>query len=177
MGGLIEYDSRNSQFNPQSGFFYRAEFNWFDESIGSDIDYTSYRLKALNYWKLPRDFSLGFRFQYDGVSAPGDERLPPYVPPAISLRGIPAGRYQGLDVAEVELQVNYKYKNRWFFSAFTGLGRAADSFSELKEADNEFTKGVGFRYMVARRYGFVMGIDVARGPEETAFYIQSGSSW
>jgi hypothetical protein len=35
----------------------------------------------------------------------------------------------------------------------------------------------GFRYLIARRLGIYMGIDIARGPEETAFYIQAGSAW
>ena len=39
------------------------------------------------------------------------------------------------------------------------------------------SKGVGFRYLIATRYGFVMGADIARGPEDTAFYIQAGSTW
>ncbi|WVM87807.1 hypothetical protein ULG90_23320 [Halopseudomonas pachastrellae] len=37
--------------------------------------------------------------------------------------------------------------------------------------------GGGFRYLVAERYGFWMGAEMERGPEESAFYIQAGSSW
>ena len=35
----------------------------------------------------------------------------------------------------------------------------------------------GFRYLVAKRYGFEMGLDVAWGPEDTVFYIQGGTAW
>jgi len=31
--------------------------------------------------------------------------------------------------------------------------------------------------MIAKRYGFEMGLDIARGPEETVFYIQGGTAW
>ena len=37
--------------------------------------------------------------------------------------------------------------------------------------------GVGFRYLIARRLGMYMGADIAKGPEDTAFYIQAGSAW
>ena len=37
--------------------------------------------------------------------------------------------------------------------------------------------GAGFRYLIARKLGLYTGIDVARGPETTAFYIQVGSAW
>ncbi|MAB43247.1 MAG: glyceraldehyde-3-phosphate dehydrogenase, partial [Pseudomonadales bacterium] len=48
---------------------------------------------------------------------------------------------------------------------------------DLGAASSVSNLGGGFRYLVAERYGFWMGADVARGPEESAFYIQAGSSW
>jgi hypothetical protein len=33
------------------------------------------------------------------------------------------------------------------------------------------------RYEIARKFGLHVGIDVARGPEDTAFYLQVGSAW
>ena len=57
------------------------------------------------------------------------------------------------------------------------MARAADSFTDLGGSENIDSYGIGFRYVVARRYGFVMGLDVARGPEDTAIYIQAGSTW
>jgi hypothetical protein len=37
--------------------------------------------------------------------------------------------------------------------------------------------GSGFRYLIARQLGLKMGIDVARGPENWAFYIVFGNTW
>ena len=37
--------------------------------------------------------------------------------------------------------------------------------------------GAGFRYKIARLLGLQMGVDVARGPEDWAFYIVFGSAW
>jgi hypothetical protein len=36
---------------------------------------------------------------------------------------------------------------------------------------------VGFRYLIARLLGIHAGLDVARGPEGNAVYIQVGSPW
>jgi hypothetical protein len=38
-------------------------------------------------------------------------------------------------------------------------------------------KGVGFRYLLARRLGLAAGIDVAWGPEKAAWYLSFGNSW
>ena len=80
-------------------------------------------------------------------------------------------------MATGEVELTYKLNNRWKLSTFTGVARAADSFNDLGAAESVSNIGVGFRYLIAKRYGFWMGSDIARGPEETAFYIQAGSTW
>jgi hypothetical protein len=37
--------------------------------------------------------------------------------------------------------------------------------------------GGGFRYLMARKLHMHVGIDVARGPEDTAVYLQMGHAW
>jgi hypothetical protein len=54
---------------------------------------------------------------------------------------------------------------------------AADSFGDFDKAPSRATKGVGMRYMMARKLGMHAGIDVAQGPEDTYWYIQVGSAW
>ena len=126
---------------------------------------------------LRERFVFGLRMQVDGVDADDVNSLPPYVPPYISLRGVAASRYQGVSVGVAEAQVDYKITPRWKVGLFTGMGRAADTFGDLSDAENINSVGVGFRYLMARRYGFAMGLDVARSEEESAFYIQAGSAW
>ncbi len=177
VGVNAEYDSVDNKFNPGSGYDWSGKITWFDDTIGSDVDYTAYNVTGLNYWPLSEKFNLGLRVQYDGVSVDDNERLPPYVPPFIDLRGIPKSRYQGNAVAVAEVQLGWNINYRWTMIGFTGAGRAAESFSDLSDASTESTYGAGFRYLIAKRFGFVMGADIARGPEDTAFYIQAGSTW
>ena len=177
LGLVLEYDSRDNPFNPQHGYYYSSNYTVFDDAIGSDYDYSSYQLSGLNYWELNDQWNLGLRVQIDGVNARGGDDLPPYVPPFIDLRGVPKSRYQGNRVGVAEIQLDYKINQRWKLGFFTGTGRAADDFSDFSDAEEVNTIGGGFRYMIARRYGLVMGVDVARGPEDTALYIQTGSTW
>ncbi|GAB3271183.1 BamA/TamA family outer membrane protein [Parahaliea aestuarii] len=177
LGAVVEYDSRDNPFNPQQGYYYTANYTVFDGAIGSDVDYDSYQFAGLNYWELNERWNLGVRLQYDAVRASGNEALPSYVPPFVDLRGIPKSRYQGEAVGTAEVQLDYKINMRWKVGVFSGMGRAAEHFNDLGSADNVDTIGAGFRYLIARRYGFAMGLDVARGPEESAVYIQAGSTW
>jgi hypothetical protein len=177
LGFILEYDSRNNPMSPSKGYDYQFEVTRFDEGIGSDVDYNSYHFEGLNYWSLSKHFDFALRLQYDAVDADDDQELPTYVPPSIDLRGVPAMRYQGNSVALGEIELTYKLNKRWKFNTFTGTGRAAQSFSDLNDSDSAENYGIGFRYLIAKRYGFSMGADIAKGPEDTAFYIQAGSTW
>ncbi len=177
LGVLAEYDSRDNPMAPLNGLYYTANYVWYGDSIGSDVNYGSYTLEGLNYWNVNEHFNFALRMQYDGIDAGDSARLPPYVSPYVDLRGIPAVRYQGKSVALAEVEATWKASLRWRFNFFAGGGRAAESISELSDAEVANSYGAGFRYLMARRYGMTMGIDVARGPEDTAWYIQAGSSW
>ena len=174
-GLTLEYDSRDNFFSPTDGLKYEFNYLWFDDVIGSDIDYTLTELTALNYFKLPEHWRTAIRVEANYVDSA--QTLPPYATPYISMRGIPAARYQGQSVAMSELEVAYRINLRWEVSAFAGVGKATDSFSDFSDSASRVSRGAGFRYLIARRYDFNMGIDIAKGPEDTVFYIQAGSAW
>jgi hypothetical protein len=174
-GLTLEYDSRDNFFSPTDGLKYELNYLWFDEAIGSDVDYTLTELTALNYFKITEQWRTAIRVEANYVDS--EQILPPYATPYISMRGIPAARYQGQSVAMSEVELAYRINLRWEVSAFAGVGKASDSFSDFSDSDSRVSKGGGFRYLIARRYDFNMGIDIAKGPEDTVFYIQAGSAW
>jgi hypothetical protein len=106
-----------------------------------------------------------------------DGLLPPFATPAIELRGIPALRYQGNYVAVAEAELTWQIDSRWAVLGFAGSGRAANSFDDLKDGPSRVSKGAGFRYLIAKRYGFEMGMDIGIGPEDNVIYIQGGTAW
>jgi hypothetical protein len=97
--------------------------------------------------------------------------------PFIGLRGVPVLRYQGelTMLAETEQFVNV-YK-RWSLVGFGGAGTTVPSLDDMNIGETAWNAGIGFRYLLARLLGLQMGMDIARGPEEWAFYIVFGSAW
>lgn len=175
IGLTLEYDNRDNIFSPEQGIKYEVNHLWFNEKISSDITYQLTEMSALHYVKLNKNWRTAARVEVNYANA--DDFLPPYATPYINMRGIPAARYQGKAIAQAELELIYKLNFRWELNAFTGIGRASNQFSDLKENSSKVTQGLGFRYLIARRYGFKMGIDIAKGPEDSVFYIQAGSAW
>ena len=175
LGAVLEFDKRDNFFSPHAGYRYELEHLWFRDFFGSDIEYELASLIGLNYWNVGKKFRAALKVAVDYAST--DSLLPPFATPSIELRGVPAMRYQGNFVGAVEAEITWQVDDRWSVLAFGGSGRAANSYSEFKDAPSRVTKGAGFRYLIAKRYGFEMGLDVARGPEENIFYIQGGTAW
>ncbi len=149
--------------------------NWqfFEKYFGSDYDFTKLKIYGYGYVPVHKRVVLGFRL--DGKFTDGD--VPFFQLPYISLRGIPAMRYQGKHTITGEVEARWNVKGRWSLVGFAGGGRAVMSLSDLNDTNPKYAGGAGFRYLLARLFGMQAGIDVARGPDDWAFYIVSGSYW
>lgn len=91
--------------------------------------------------------------------------------------GIPALRYQGTSVLVAETEIRWSPHPRLGLVGFLGVGKAADSFSDISDAPSHVTRGMGVRYFVARKMGMHFGIDAAKGPEDTHLYLTFGQAW
>ena len=97
--------------------------------------------------------------------------------PYVSLRGIPALRYQGEAAGAVELEGRYDISPRWAAVAFTGAGFVSTDDPLYDDPDNIFTVGAGIRYQLFKEQNVWVGLDIAEGPEESNWYVQLGHPW
>ncbi|MEZ8096503.1 BamA/TamA family outer membrane protein [Photobacterium swingsii] len=167
------YDNRNNQFSPDEGTKAGIKTSFHDKRVGSDFNYTEYQAYINHYQPINGQWTVAVRADVKSI----DGEAPFYAKPFIDLRGIPAMRYQGDDMGLAEVQVNYALDSRWTLLGFTGAGQVNDNSSQNTDEKIHQTYGGGFRYLVARQLGFKAGIDVAKGPDEWATYIQFGSAW
>jgi hypothetical protein len=172
LGLVIDYDTRDNIFTPNSGVFLEAEAAFARGALGADSNFETLYARGFA-WRPAGDFVLGIR---------GDARLsrgdvPFYAEPYVVLRGVPAVRYQDRNALVTEGEVRWNATPRWALVAFGGLGKAYGRRQSWSEADTVVAGGLGFRYLVARKLGLYAGLDVARGPEDTAIYIQAGGAW
>ena len=140
---------------------------------GDDFDYEEFQWELRQYFTFKEKWTFAWRL--DGATTDGE--VPFYLLPSIRLEGIPLNRYQGPTAATVEIRGGYNFTPRWRVLAFTGAGRTADNVSDLGSATSRTAVGAGFRYMIAKILGLQVGLDVARGPEETYVYLVTGSAW
>ena len=102
--------------------------------------------------------------------------MPFFAKPYVALPGIAVLRYQAR-AAVVETEVRWNVTRRWGVLGFIGAGKATANACSWSEAETPVAKGAGVRDLIARKLGLYAGVDVARGPEKRAFYIQVGAAW
>jgi hypothetical protein len=169
----LTFDSRDNAFTPLDGTYVEGSCGVFREGLGGDHEFERARLTLLHYLELGNDLSLGLR----GEAAATFGDTPFYLQPYIALRGAPAMRYQGEQMALIESELRWQFWNRWSAVGFLGTGSAWNEVEELEDKQSVITGGTGFRYEIARAYGLHLGLDVAFGPEGAAVYVQVGSAW
>lgn len=174
LGATLQYDSRDNLFSPTTGWSAELQLrqHW-GKFRDRDFSYTALDADSKYYFRKGDDWNFGWRVK----GSFSGEDTPFYALPFISLRGIPMARYQGEQVLSTEVEARYAIDGRWSVLGFGGVGRAASADEKLSKSTDRWSGGGGFRYLIARQLGFQTGIDVARGPEEWAFYLQFGSAW
>jgi len=172
-GVQLIYDTRDNLFTPTRGLYSETSAIVFDEAFGGSRNFQRYEQMLLGYWTLSPTVTLGARGDYQQVE--GD--APFYARPYIYMRGIPAMRYPGERVGVVEGEVRWQFLGRWSVVAFGGVGSARIDEGPAPRTKTAGAGGLGFRYEIAHKFGMHVGVDVARGPDDTAVYLTVGNAW
>lgn len=172
-GLQLTYDSRDNVFTPTRGVYAETSLMAFDRAFGASRDFQRFAQVAMAWWPAAPRVTGAVRADYQ--QATGD--APFYARPFIALRGIPAMRYPGDRMASFQAEVRWQFHGRWSAVAFGGAGTARIDDGPAQRTKNAAAGGLGFRYEIAHRFGMHVGVDVARGPEDTAVYLQVGNAW
>jgi hypothetical protein len=171
---ILKYDSRNNIFTPTQGLYSETSYLVSRDSFGATVDFERLHETFLAWQPLPHDITLGERADYAWAST----STPFFLRPYIQLRGVPAMRYQGDEVASLEVEARWQFYGRWSAVPFAGIG-ATDVRHAVSESNGQTigSGGIGFRYELASKFGLHAGLDLAHSPGTTAVYIQFGNAW
>lgn len=173
LGAALQFDGRDNIFTPDKGIRVQTDFFWSDKALGSDYQAWRINLSAIGYYPLAKTLIGGLRIE--GEQALGSP--PFYLQPGINMRGIPAARYMGKTSIVSELEFRWDLYRRWSLMGYGGLASAFNDWDQAFAKPVVYSYGTGFRYLIARKFKLRMGVDVAKGNEEWAYYIVFGSNW
>jgi len=166
-------DRRDNFFTPTRGIYVDLSLPLFRESYGSDRDFETANLTAMYF----RPLGEALFFSVRGSAKDSSDGTPFYLRPYVSLRGVQALQYQGEQAAEIEAEVRWQLRPRYSVVGFAGTGEAQSSLAGRERSDNVTAGGAGFRYLIARRYGLQMGLDIAGSRDDTVLYVIFGNAW
>jgi outer membrane translocation and assembly module TamA len=173
-GGVIfDYDSRDNTFYPTQGTFAEISPEISRPALGSSSSFETLSARAFRWFPVGTSWVVAFRA--DTGFSRGD--TPFFAQPYVSLRGVPAAKYQDTNQLTGETEVRWYANSKWSLLAFGGLGKAYGCLHGFSEAPVAYGFGSGVRYLIDSKLGLTMGLDIARGPQQNAFYVQLGSAW
>jgi hypothetical protein len=170
----LTLDMRDNFFTPTSGWYVDLSMPLYRESLGSERDFETLTLTAMHFRPLSQSLFLSLR----GSARTSSDGTPFFLRPFVWLRGVPALSVQGEQASEFEAELRWQLHSRFSLVGFGGAGLAYSSSAVAGERDERVTAGgAGFRYLLARRHGMHMGIDLAFGPSDPVIYVVFGSAW
>jgi len=170
---VLEFDTRNNLFTPTSGMYAESVYLVSREDLGATEEFERFQQVLMGWMPLGEKWTLGLRGDYQWAS----EGTPFFLRPYIKLRGVEAMRYQGDDMASVEVEARWQVRGRWSLIGAAGYGSARTD-RELYSATRDIvSSAVGFRYELARKFGLHAGMDVGFSSGTTAVYFQIGNAW
>ena len=174
LGVIAEYENYDNYLSPNKGFRVNLNYIQFLEALGGDLSFGKTTLFLHQYTSvISKKWVSGFRLEFQIATG----ETPFYMNPFITLRGVPAMRYQGELTSLIETEQLLLLGNRWGIVAFAGYGIAFNNLDNLNQSTTAWNYGTGFRYLIARQLGLRMGVDIAKSPDDWGIYIVFGSAW
>ena len=171
-----EYDKRDSQMLPITGFNSKLFTNTFLESLGSTTNYTNITFEYNNYFKQGELNTLLLRAY--AQAAFGDV---PFAGQNVvgmdDLRGYSNGKFRANQVYDLQSEYRHWLSDKWGYVAFGGMATAIDKASELSFEKLLPAVGVGVRFMAIPSSKISVGIDVAAGKDDWGVYFRIGEAF
>jgi hypothetical protein len=171
----LQYDTRDSEFYPRSGSFIDVTAAISRDAFGADLEYERYEFALNHYRPLGDSGVLAGRIasQYVGKGAPFF--LYPAFGQGADLRGYQMGSYRDQFLVAAQAEYRHRFTERIGAVAFAGVGSVSPNFFGWEKTLGSF--GAGFRWVVAPKNGVSLRVDVARGRDETIYYVGVGEAF
>jgi len=176
IGLVANYDTRDRQFSPHSGFFIDFASSFARKQSGGD-SYQTYTLAMNHYQPLGSQGVLAERVTFCDAS---DET--PFFDLCMfgsnsDLRGYDAGRYRDHFMTTGQIEYRRSLTARFGAVAFAGAGAVAPDVQSLGSSTLLPSAGLGLRYLAAPAQGVTVSADYAWGRDSQGLYIYVGDAF
>jgi len=172
----LQYDSRDHQQFPRSGWLVDGKVFLYREDIGSDFNAESYMLTANHYRPMREQDVLALRLYTRTTSGDMPFFLLSTFGGRKDLRGYIGGQYRDNAMYSLQAEYRWKFADRWIATGFAGFGEVAEDFSQIGENFLP-AAGIGLRFVISEKHRVSLAADIATGKEGTEFYFGVGEAF
>jgi outer membrane protein assembly factor BamA len=170
-GANLNWDTRDSVLFPLRGAFLQLAADAFGATAGSDFSYNRVELDLRKYWPLGTNrvlamqaylVSTGGAVPFYKLAMLGGESL---------LRGYYRGRFRDKGLVLFQAEFRALITKRIGVAGFAGLADVFPGFRDVGAGRLKFAAGSGLRYVINKRDGATVRLDLAWGQESFGLYI------
>jgi outer membrane protein assembly factor BamA len=170
-GISLDWDTRDAVIFPRKGIFLQFTADTYGAMTGSDFTFTSLKFDFRKYVPVAADQVLaiqallrsgGGEVPFHKLALLGGESL---------LRGYYRGRYRDRDILAVQAEYRVTVWKRIGVAGFAGLADVFPRLAEFKLKRLKYSMGTGVRYMVNKREGTNLRMDMAWGKGSFGLYF------
>lgn len=182
LGAGILYDTRHNILNVRHGFFSEFAFLHYDQSWGSDFEFTSFISDTRLYTPINARDVLAFQLlgQFNVGNTPFNQLA--MMGGETMMRGYYSGRYR--DQNQIAAQAEYRFlplplnfTKRFGAALFAGTATVFNNRREVKLENFVWSAGGGIRFLLFPKKDIFTRFDVAFTAEGTGFYIFIGEAF
>ncbi len=178
LGAVLNYDSRNSQFYPSTGWFVEGVVLPHAKAFGSQFDFLKISIDATKYLNINKEHILAINSYaesnigqvpfYQLAFAGGNKRL----------RGYYEGRYRDHNAIILQMEYRWMFYKRFGFTAFYGAGNVASQPEEFSLSHTRHTFGGGLRFRLSQREKLNIRLDYGFSADgESNLYFTFGEAF
>jgi len=171
IGFLINRDARNNIFSPSSGDFCLLSTTLYRSGLGSNYNFTRYRVDLRKYFPLFSSQVLAFQSYFSLINGDPPFQMLSMMGGQNWMRGYYRGRFR--DKNMIVLQMEYRLPLMWKFGivGFVGYGDVADKVDNFILKDFKYSAGFGFRYLLSPEEKINVRIDFGFCKESFGVYV------
>lgn len=154
------YNNTDSKRNPKNGYKLRISGEFYDEILGSDVNYRKNTFDIKAYKKITEKDRMVFQY----VLETSTDDTPFYdlysLGSSMMIRGFLADRYIDKNFSGIQGEYKHYLSKKWIGAIFGGFGTISEDIEEIYDGKWKLAAGIGLRYVFSEEENVKFRFDI-----------------
>lgn len=177
LGLVMNWDTRDNIFCCSSGNYHQLSATLYRKTLGSDYNFTSYKLDLRKYVSLFSSHVLAFQGLVNFISGHPPLQMLALFGGESTMRGYYLGRYRDKNMIAFQMEYRMPLWKRIGLVGFIGYGDVAAKVSQFDLNNFKHSVGFGIRYMLNPEEKLNIRLDIGFGKGTTGVYFTASEAF